>query len=161
MIEFEVFSDGSYKHECEPDVVYAGINIPVINERRRVSATNQVLVDAWSNGAEVLAACETIRILGEVADKLSDEQLRCTVYSDCVTVVNWFNGTWGSKKLIGQRFIQYARKALSEHHNLKVYMMYVPGHSGIDGNEGADATATGANGAIAEDRTDFMTEVLK
>lgn len=118
------YADGA----CTGNPGPAGLGVYIINGAQRVELS-EYLGEGTNNIAELTAI---LRAVGEVP-----EDVAMTVYTDSQYAIGVLQKGWKAKA--NQQLVADVKRALASRKKTK--LVYVPGHSGVSGNERADQLA--------------------
>jgi ribonuclease HI len=109
-------------------------------------------IDNVSNPTmELMAVAYTLK-------KFENTNIDLTIYSDYNGVQKWIKGEWKAKKPYIKYFVSMVHKSL-ETIDGNVNFEWIPGHSGVLGNEKADVLAKDRN--VYENFSEFINNILK
>ncbi|MBK9261845.1 MAG: ribonuclease HI [Polyangiaceae bacterium] len=118
------YADGA----CTGNPGPAGLGVMIVDGPRRIELS-EYLGEGTNNIAELTAI---LRAVGEVP-----AETPMTVYTDSQYAIGVLQKGWKAKA--NQELVASVKRALSERKKTK--LVYVPGHSGVSGNERADELA--------------------
>jgi len=144
------FCDGA----CSGNPGPGGWGVVVRTADGRVIERGGAEAPTTNNRMEITAVAEVLRILLEIKEPLSNERPKATIYTDSRYVIQgitkwihgWKRNGWktATGSAVSNQELWEALLALwnemKAHH--RVALEYVPGHSGVVGNERADEIAT-------------------